>query len=82
MFAVTKLFAVLLVVACGQLVSSLPAGGEIVLPGANTYTIGEGKDTKVEVRRVPANLYSEKSTDSPNATLSFGALTERSTVAV
>lgn len=84
MLAVSTLFTVILVAICGQLARSSPVFGEIVQPVPNTYTIGEGKETKVEVRRVPvhknAQLYAEGTLT--NASVSFGELTPRSNLAI
>lgn len=87
MIAVTTLLAVVLVVVCyGQLVSSSPMDfGEILQPGPNTYTVGEGKGTKVEVRRVPrksAHHYLETTSDDQNSTVTFGELTSKSNIAI
>lgn len=87
--AVNLFFTVILVAGCGQLVSSTPFGGQIVQPGPNTYTIGEGTKTQVEVRRVPASqsarIYETATTPSestPTESITFGVLTPHSQLSI
>lgn len=82
MLADKTLFTLVFVTVCGHLVSSVPVNGEIVHPGPHTYSIGGTCKDGVVARRVPAVQsdyeYSDKSTDNPNGTYTFGELSPTS----
>lgn len=86
MSAVTIFLKVIFVALCCHLVKSSHYGGDLVLPGPNTYTFGGRSDSKVSVRRVSASkspiLLSENSSRVFNGTNTFGELTPNSIIAL